>query len=65
MPFSVDEKIRMLDEIPQRVFDEGNYEGMSVDMDTIKFAIVEMDKRLEMLEGKPPSYLSKKDLMRK
>ena len=55
-----------------KVIDEGNYEGMSVDMDTIQLAITDMDKRLDMLderlnmlEGKPPYYLCKEDLMRK
>ena len=46
--------------------DEGNYEGMSVDMDTIQLAITDMENllegfgnRLDMLEGKPPYPYSK------
>ena len=49
-----------------KMIDEGNYEGMSVDMDTIQLAITDMDKRLDMLderldmlEGKPPYPYSK------
>ena len=49
-----------------KVIDEGNYEGMSVDMDTIQLAITDMDKRLDMLderldmlEGKPPYHYLK------
>ena len=49
-----------------KVIDEGNYEGMIVDMDTIQLAITDMDKRLDMLderldmlEGKPPYLYAK------
>ena len=49
-----------------KMIDEGNYEGMSVDMDTIQLAITDMDKRLDMLderldmlEGKPPYLYAK------